>query len=110
MLYSNICTIAAIKLENPTTAGISTEVKGDAFLVLVGEALDPLDVPVPVALLCTLVLPEAQKYAPLIIWESEADLKGSQLIFPELCMLKVPLQSERAERETLLRISMKSLR
>jgi hypothetical protein len=61
MLYNNICISAPMKVENPTTAGISTEVKGAAPLVLlVGDAPDPVVEPVPVALLCTFVLPEAQ--------------------------------------------------
>jgi hypothetical protein len=34
--------------------------------------------------------------------------KGSQLMFPELCMLKVPLQSARAGKATLVSISMVS--
>jgi hypothetical protein len=94
-----------MKLENPTTAGISTEVKGAAPLVPVGDAPDPVVEPVPVALLCTFVLPEAQKYAPLMTLLLESCWKGSQLIFPELCMLKVPLQSVRAGKVTLVNIS-----
>ena len=94
-----------MKLENPTTAGISTEVKGAAPLVPVGDAPDPVVEPVPVALLCTFVLPEAQKYAPLMTLLLASCWKGSQLIFPELCMLKVPLQSARAGKVTLVNIS-----
>lgn len=97
-----------MKVENPTTAGISTEVKGAAPLVPVGDEPDPVVDPVPVALLCTFVLPEAQKNAPLMILVLASCWKGSQLMFPELCILKVPLQSERAGKATLLSISMVS--
>jgi hypothetical protein len=108
MLYNNICTSAPMKVESPTTAGISTKVKGAAPFVPVGDAPDPVVEPVPVALLCTFVLPEAQKNAPLMILELASFWKGSQLIFPELCMLKVPLQSVRAGKATLVSISMVS--
>jgi len=101
MLYNNICTSAPMKVENPTTAGISTEVKGAAPLVPVGDALAPVVEPVLVAVLCTFVLPEAQKYAPLITLELASCWKGSQLMFPELCMLNVPLQSARAGKVTV---------
>ncbi len=97
-----------MKVEKPKTAGISTDVKGAAPLVPVGEALDPVVEPVPVALVCTFVLPEAQKNAPLITLELASVWKGSQLMFPELCMLKVPLQSVRAGKVTLVKISMLS--
>jgi hypothetical protein len=96
-----------MKAENPTTTGISTEVRGAAPLVLVGDVLDPVPLvePVLVAVLCTFVLPEAQKNLPLMTLELASCWKGSQLMFPELCMLKVPLQSERAGKATLLSIS-----
>jgi len=96
-----------MKVENPTTAGISTEVKGAAPLVLVEDAADPVDEDVPVApfVLCTFVLPETHSNAPLMTLELASCWKGSQLMFPELCMLKVPLQSVRAGKATLLSIS-----
>ena len=108
MLYNNICTSAPMKVENPTTAGISTEMKLAAPFVPVGDAPDPVVEPVPVALVCTFELPEAQKNAPLMILELASCWKGSQLMFPELCMLKVPLQSERSGKATLASISMVS--
>jgi hypothetical protein len=64
--------------------------------------------PVPVALVCTFVLSEEQKNAPLITLLLASCRKGLQLMFPELCMLKVPLQSEREGKATLVRISMVS--
>lgn len=70
MLYKTICTMAPIKVKNPIITGISTADITAAFLVLVGEAPDPVTEPVPEAVVCTLVLPEAQKYAPLMILES----------------------------------------
>jgi len=95
-----------MNVENPTTAGISTKVKGAAPLVPVGDA--PVVEPVPVALVCTFVLSEEQKNAPLITLLLASCWKGLQLMFPELCMLKVPLQSDIDVKATLVRISMVS--
>ncbi len=102
MLYSNICTKAPTRADRPTIAGISTLETAAAPLVPLGDALEPVPVP---GVLWTLVLLEAQKYEPLMIDLSLSVLKGSQLIFPELCMLKVPLQSARAGRVALYRVS-----
>jgi hypothetical protein len=49
-----------MKLVNPKTAGISTFGMTAAPFDPVGEAPDPVVEPVPVALVCTLELPEAQ--------------------------------------------------
>jgi hypothetical protein len=95
-----------MKLVNPNTAGKSTFGMTAAPFVPVGEAPDPVVEPVPVAVDCTLVLPEAQKNAPLMTLLLASAWNGSQLMFPELCMLKVPLQSVREGRATLLEISL----
>lgn len=101
MLYSNICTRAPIKLVKPKTAGISKFGMTAAPFEPVGEAPDPVDEPVPVALDCTLLLFETQVNAPLMTLLLASSWNGSQLMFPELCILKVPLQSVRAGSVTL---------
>jgi hypothetical protein len=103
MLYKS-CTMAPTRAVTPTTADALT-VKLFATLLAVPDADELEDVLLPPVVDWTSLLAALQVYAPLTTLVLRSWSKGWQLMFPELCMLNVPLQSARAGRETLWEIS-----